>query len=212
MNNYEDNFESLNNNGNSDLSSESSAPDTDSKASYDEISYEPVSNYEFKENSTDDIQSSKADENYTDSYYMNASGDKVDVNSQPFYRSNFKSKKKKRYVSVPAAVVAMILTATVSISGSALIYKSNLLGNNPANVAHNNSAKISVEDNISKSENLVEGQKATLNTVNGISLSTPEVVDMVGPAVVGIVNKTTFGNAYGYYGFFGGDVNEEIEQ
>lgn len=193
---------------------ESAAPDAVNFSGSEEESYHTADGSDFNtsDEPTGTTYTSQTEEEHTDSYYMYHGDEDANISSQPFYKSNFKKKKAKRYVSVPAAIVAMILTATVSITGSALVSQLNLFGKNQTRLSANNSAKVSVEDNISASEKTIDGKKASLNSVSGKVLSTPEIVDLVGPAVVGIVNKTTYGNAYGYYGFFGGDVNKEIEQ
>ncbi|MBQ4527115.1 MAG: trypsin-like peptidase domain-containing protein [Clostridia bacterium] len=129
------------------------------------------------------------------------------------HETKLKPRRRKKYISITAAVVAMIFTSVISIAGSVCIINSDYfsLNKQDASIYGNSSnGNVTVEDNINNS-NSGDGFSVTNDIINGDVLSTPEIVDKVGPAVVGIVNKTTYGNAYGYYGFFG-DLNKEVEQ
>lgn len=148
-------------------------------------------------------------ENHNDSYYMNSVNE---TNNDTFFHTQYKPHKKKRYVSVPVAVVALILTAFISITGGAVISNIDIFDRVAGVLPYQSAPSVTVDDNINTSNSVVSGTQTKVNSISGEVLSTPEIVDKVGPAVVGIINKTTYGNAYGYYGFFGGDVNEEIEQ
>ena len=70
----------------------------------------------------------------------------------------------------------------------------------------------SLKDNLSSDENKGNGNGliniSTPDKSN--SYSTPEIVDMVGPAVVGVINKTTYTNPFSYY--YGYQQGSEIEQ
>ncbi|MBR2404789.1 MAG: trypsin-like peptidase domain-containing protein [Clostridia bacterium] len=149
------------------------------------------------------------DETPSDSYYMNSI---YQNQNDPFFHTQYKAPKKKKYISVPVAIIALVATAFVSITGGAVISNLEAFKKISPGASLNNTSYASVEDNIRTSEKFVSGTQAKVNTINGEALTTPEIVDKVGPAVVGVINKTTYGNAYGYYGFFGGDLNEEIEQ
>lgn len=142
-----------------------------------------------------------------------------ETNSQPeqvtddslFYTTKTKPYKKKKYMSVKSAIIALALTAIISITGGAALsgyvsysFNSSKEGKNSSNIA-------SVQDNIKNSSSYEGGTKVN-NSLTGNPLTTPEIVDKVGPAVVGIINKTTYGNAYGYYGSFYGNLDDEIEQ
>ncbi len=154
----------------------------------------------------DENDNNKTEEDFqrTDSYYMPLS----ENSSHSFYTTNSKPSKKKKYVSVKAAVVALIITSIISITGGALLsgisFSTGLVELPPS---YNGT---SVQDNINNSNNAGIPVKHT--SLSGEALTTPEIVDKVGPAVVGIINKTTYGNAYGYYGSLYGDLNQEIEQ
>ncbi len=146
------------------------------------------------------------DEPHNDMYYMYEENHPSNA-GQSFYRESNKPTKKKKYVSVKAAVIALIITSVVSIFGGALLsgvssgYLNAML--NPG---------VSVQDNINNSNSQPSGSGAGYTKASGDPLSTPEIVDKVGPAVVGIINKTTYGNAYGQFGSLYGDLNKEVEQ
>ena len=146
------------------------------------------------------------------SYYFKSSDIPNSYDTPSFINQKIKKSKKRRYVSVPVAIVSLILTAVISITGSALVTNLDIIKKAVPELGLNDFDKTTVEDNIAISDEAVKGTSATMNTLNGDVLTTPEIVDKVGPAVVGIINKTTYGNAYGYYGFFGQDVDKEIEQ
>ena len=134
-------------------------------------------------------------------------------NSQNFYTTTTKPYKKKKYMSVKAAAAALAITSVISITGGAVlsgvVYRSDYFAQKYSTKAPNS---YSVKDNIGNSGSYIGGTPATNNTLTGEPLTTPEIVDKVGPAVVGIINKTTYGNAYGYYGSFYGNLDDEIEQ
>ena len=146
------------------------------------------------------------------SYYFKSSDATRNFEDRSFINQKIKKTKKKHYISVPAAVISLVLTAVISITGSALVTNLDIIKNATTDVEQSEYDKTTVEDNIATSNKGVQGTTATVNTLSGEILTTPEIVDKVGPAVVGIINKTTYGNAYGYYGFFGQDVDKEIEQ
>lgn len=149
---------------------------------------------------------------YSDSYYMNESKIGDNAPAQNFYTTNTRPAKKQKYLSIRAAVVAFVCTAVISIAGGAFLsgvaYNRGLLGFGGSMYANRGT----VQDNIENSESFKGSSNVSVNKLNGAPLSTPEIVDKVGPAVVGIINKTTYGNAYGYYGRFYGNLDEEIEQ
>ncbi len=147
-----------------------------------------------------------------DSYYMNDAQNSTDSASQSFYSTNNIPVKKKKHLSIRAAVVALICTAVISMAGGAFLsgvaYNTGLFGFGGYMSAKGGT----VQDNIKNSNSYQGGTQASVNKINGEPLSTPEIVDKVGPAVVGIINKTTYGNAYGFYGRFYGNLEDEIEQ
>ncbi len=142
---------------------------------------------------------------------INVSEEEISDNGSSFYTTTTKPYKKKKYMSVKSAAVALALTAVISITGGAAIsgYVSHRFISYSDGEGLSNTA--TVRDNINNSSSFSGGTKVN-NTLTGEPLTTPEIVDKVGPAVVGIINKTTYGNAYGYYGSFYGNLDDEIEQ
>jgi len=159
-----------------------------------------------QENETTQKQIAHSDELHNDMYYMYEENHPSNA-EQSFYKVSNKPAKKKKYVSVRAFAAALIVTSIISILGGALLsgvsqgYINSIL--NPG---------VSVQDNINSSQSQPSGTAAGYTKAEGEPLSTPEIVDKVGPAVVGIVNKTTYGNAYGQFGSIYGDLNKEVEQ
>lgn len=171
---------------------------------------EPTNDFDM-ENITQEIETPQSqiahsDEPHSDMYYMYEENHPSNA-EQSFYRVSNKPSKKKKYVSVRAFAAALIITSVISILGGALLsgfsagYINTML--NPG---------VSVQDNISNSQSQPQGTATGYTKADGEPLSTPEIVDKVGPAVVGIVNKTTYGNAYGQFGSIYGDLNKEVEQ
>lgn len=171
---------------------------------------EPTNDFDM-ENITQEIETpqsqiAQSDEPHNDMYYMYEENHPSNA-EQSFYRVSNKPSKKKKYVSVRAFAAALIITSVISILGGALLsgfsagYINTML--NPG---------VSVQDNISNSQSQPQGTATGYTKADGEPLSTPEIVDKVGPAVVGIVNKTTYGNAYGQFGSIYGDLNKEVEQ
>ena len=149
------------------------------------------------------VDETPSDSYYYDNFYHNQ--------KEQILNTKYVPKKKKKYMSVSAAVIGFLLTGVISVTGGAIM--SNLgIFEGVFGVQTQRPSYFSVEQNINDSKNTVGGTNANVDKINGMPLSTPEIVDKVGPAVVGIVNKTTFGNAYGYYGFFGSNLDKEIEQ
>ncbi len=199
MDNYND-FNSYNNEDSSHNSFEKKSENTFS-GSWENLDEQ---NKIEKEETIIPIDDTPSDSYYIDNLYQSQ--------TEPFYNTSYKPKKKKKYITVPAAVISLIITAIISVTGGAMMSNLGIFNNHLANQQYNSAQYSSVEDNINASNNIVEGSNTTVNKINGQALTTPEIVDKVGPAVVGIINKTTFGNAYGYYGFYGANLDEEIEQ
>ena len=141
---------------------------------------------------------------------FNNSIDSENGKSSDFYTTTTKPFKKKRYMSVKAAAFSIIFSVILSVVGGA--YLSGFILEDKFNKIQKNNT-VSVKDNINSSTTYVGKSKKTKNnTLTGEPLTTPEIVDKVGPAVVGIINKTTYGDAYGYYGSLYGNLDDEIEQ
>lgn len=122
------------------------------------------------------------------------------------YYEQPKKKKKRSVKKVCATVLSVVLIAVISVTGYSLYTSGN----------HNEKNVISEElqDNLSnKTEKKEENVQKLVTTTDGKTYSTPEIVDMVGPAVVGVINKATYSNPYG--GLFGqmpGANGGEVEQ
>ncbi len=114
-------------------------------------------------------------------------------NTASFYNTNIKSKKPRKKVSVFALVSAIVLTASISVAGSIYVPK----------LADGFKNEVVSIDGEKQDQTETTGAKVVAQTVvdskGNKALTTPEIVDKVGPAVVGIATKSTA--YYGYYGF-----------
>jgi len=164
-------------------------------------------NESFSYNDTDGVYESTADYNTSGSSYGDFSDNGGYSQTTTFYNTNIKQKK-KRHIPVYAFVLAIVLTAAVSVSGT--VYVPRIANYISSNIKKDNDAK--------QPQKETKGSKVVANAIVASSkadaLSTPEIVDKVGPAVVGIINKakvTT--NPYGFgFGFYGGGSGSEVEQ
>lgn len=188
---YKDDFES-------DMSSSSKSSENENTDS----TYESAQN--FSDNTYDSTSSD-----------FSQSGDKeYTYNGNSFYNTTVHStetKKKKRHgkVSFATAAIAVVLTAAISVSGAVLI---------PRMVANNSSDSTSQSQSVSGKKN-TPGAAVVANsakdTADKKAMTTPEIVDKVGPAVVGIINKaslSSYGNIFGYYGNSNQNQQQEVEQ
>lgn len=122
------------------------------------------------------------------------------------FKEYYKKPKKKNLKKICAIVLTVALAGVISVTGYSL-YQSD---------SHGGQNVISEElrDNLSnKSESKEENVQKLVASNGGKVYSIPEIVDMVGPAVVGVVNKATYTNPYG--GLFGqmpGANSGEVEQ
>lgn len=121
-------------------------------------------------------------------------------NTNTYYEQPSKTKNKKTKNKFAIALSA-VLVIVICFSGVALYngkggndISDNLLANLEGASSHTQ------DDNVEK---LVTGNSSKI-------YSTPEVVDIVGPAVVGVVNKTTYTNPYAFY--YGQQPNTEVQQ
>jgi len=154
-----------------------------------DFGYEKQSDYtEYAQNDTSESQS---DAEYTP------------YGSDAFYNADAKQKKSKKRIPVYAFVAAIVLTAAVSVTGSIYIPKAIDYIKEERLIADVIEEK---GDGEKKAGSKVVA-KAIADKDGNEALTTPEIVDMVGPAVVGIVSKSTA--TYGYYGFFGFETPQE---
>ena len=123
-----------------------------------------------------------------------------------FHAPKQKKVRKARTVKLPVMILAIVLTAVVSVSGYALL--------GPA-VSGNPSLE-QLQPGVMDTDTAQNGntQNAT-NIINNNrqALAIPDILDKVGPAVVGVINRAMNNNVY--YGFFGGlqnGSNEMVEQ
>ena len=122
--------------------------------------------------------------------FQNDSGKSKEYSSQSYSEPTYKKPKKKYKLPklTPTIIVSIALVAVLSVSGYSLV----------------TSRYSDVEISDELKDNLSLGQESGADTsvkklVTGSSgrvYTTPEVVDLVGPAVVGVVNKTTYTNPY----------------
>ncbi len=155
-----------------------------------------------EENSEDTAKSqtesySSTEENFSD---YNTSGTQyesyaTEAEGSSFYNTNIKPKKKK--VPVYVLVASVLVTAVVAAAGGVYVPKF------VDDVKH----KIAFEKGQDRAENAQNKKgsdviaQAVVKTQADDVLTTPEIVDKVGPTVVGIATKTLSYNAYGFYGF-----------
>ena len=219
-----DNNNMLNNNFNSNIGNDDSMAGKNAVEPIDYQRYvsgetfisEPSSSNSYAESISSfesDEKLSSSNTGYTNSRYFDTIYNGSESYEKPadFFTTITKPRKKKKYISAKAAVLALVFTALLSIIGGAALsgYVYNGFSDDSAS-----RRLVSVDDNINSSSKYTGSNttQTNKNSLIGKSLSTPEIVDTVGPAVVGIINKTTYGNAYGYFGSFYGDTNDEFEQ
>lgn len=117
-----------------------------------------------------------------------------------------KKQRKHRTVKLPVMILAIVLTAVVSVSGYALL--GPVLAQNPSldqlQPGVMDTAENGGTSNTQDATNIVNSNKQ--------ALTVPDIVDKVGPTVVGVINRAVNTNAY--YSYFGGlqSSNEMVEQ
>ena len=145
---------------------------------------------------------------YKDDFQNNTSSTSGGYTSHDFTPNDDQPPKKKikKKKNIPAIVLSLVLVGVISVSGYFLATSDGM-----------DSVQLSQElkDNLSgksSTDNSDSNVQQLVTTTDGKIYSTPEIVDMVGPAVVGVVNKTTYTNPYG--GMFGQMPNAggEVEQ
>ncbi len=131
-----------------------------------------------------------ADYNTSGSDYGNFATDSEQTTD--FYSTNIKPRKTRR-VPAYAMAIAIVLTAAVSVAGS--IYVPKIY----SYYADKGTQEVQEAKKDSEGEAIVA--QAVADSKGNKALTTPEIVDKVGPAVVGIINKSNTASYYG--GFFG---------
>lgn len=165
---------------------------------------------EENENNHDAYQSgfnaSSQDTAYDGTYTSSEDFGEKSGEGSTFYNTNVRKKKaKKKKVSAFSAAVAVVLTAALSVSGAVII---------PRAFNNNKIVKNSSSEGSSNTVGAAVVASSATDTADKKALSTPEIVDKVGPAVVGIINKATLSNYGNYFGgIFGNQQQEqEVEQ
>lgn len=146
----------------------------------------------------DDFQNNSSNNNT--SYEANYTCTQTEAPRKKSRVRKFFSDKKK--IAVTAVSVALV--AVITVSGYALFN-----GNSPAELS--DSLQNNLGSNVTESENgNGDVQKLVTGNENRV-YTTPEIVDLVGPAVVGVINKATYTNPYA--GMFGQQMpGGEVEQ
>lgn len=115
-----------------------------------------------------------------------------------------KKARKARTVKLPVMILAIVLTAVVSVSGYALL--------GPA-VSGNPGLEQLQPGVMNNTQNGNTSNATTIINNNRQAMTIPDIVDKVGPTVVGVINRAKNNNIY--YGYFGGlqnGSNEMVEQ
>ena len=165
-------------------------------------------NYTSSSQNTNNAESSYKEDSSSqnNSYNYNTYENQNNTYEGTFYRTNVRKKRdiKNKKVSVLTTATAIALTAVISVSGAILIpraFDDDFSISSSETKATENTPGASIVAN-SASDN---GDKK--------ALSTPEIVDKVGPAVVGIINKATLTGGYGnIFGFYGNQQQQEVEK
>ncbi len=169
-------------------------------------SYSSETSQNFASTSEDASGENAQDESYSqyenkETYDYNTSGAHYEdytakSESDNFYNTTVKHKKSRKKVSVFALVAAVVLS--IGVSAGASVYLTKALPDIKEKIA-----SVSGKNEASQTKGDTPGAKvvaqATADSDGNKALTTPEIVDKVGPAVVGIVTKST--SYYGYYGF-----------
>jgi len=133
-----------------------------------------------------------------------------DENHEKFFNTHIK-KRVKKHVPAYAMIIAILLTAVVSL-GAAVGYM---------NVQENSGETAVIEQKSDKDTNKVKTQGSGRTTGGAVVatatagregmplLTTPEIVDKVGPAVVGVINTANTTNRGFFYDIFGGGEAEQ---
>ncbi len=192
---FKDDFENNMNKQNDDASVNSDSGDAYQAYSSDSADYAADFNTSGADYQTRDYTSDES--SYTDYSSFEGSGDYTQTTT--FYNTNIKPKKKK--VSAAVLALAVVLTAAVSVTGSIYV---------PKLVAQYRESKIVTYEGKDGDSKKSAGAAIVAQTVadneGNMTLTTPEIVDKVGPAVVGISTKS---NTYYGYGYFG---QSQVEQ
>lgn len=121
-----------------------------------------------------------------------------------------KKKKSKKKIAMPIFIFSIIFTMIISMSAYALLA--------PSVSQLVKEFKLSTNSNVGDAEKKVLENISSANPTTTVSnktkLEIPDIAEKVGPAVVGVINMTTY-SGYSYnnpYGFFFGDGSNQQQQ
>lgn len=121
-----------------------------------------------------------------------------------------KKKKSKKKIAMPIFIFSIIFTMIISMSAYALLA--------PSVSQLVKEFKLSTNSNVGDAEKKVIENISSANPTTTVSnktkLEIPDIAEKVGPAVVGVINMTTY-SGYSYnnpYGFFFGDGSNQQQQ
>lgn len=140
---------------------------------------------------------------YKDDFQTNTSHTQNTNNTyEAQYSYHSQPKRPKNKKKIATIVLSAVLAVVIGFSGFALY---NGKGGNEIS----QSLLSNLEGPSEKKEEQNNVEKLVTSNSSKV-YSTPEVVDIVGPAVVGVINKTTYNNPYAYY--YGQQQGTEIQQ
>lgn len=174
-------------------SNASSGESTSSSYTYNSYNTQDSGNYNYSQSQGADFNTSGADYQSASAYNTYT----ADTDAT-FYNTNIK-KKKKRRVPLYAAAIAVVLTAAISVSGA--VYGPKLVAKLQDSVSFGEQKQTADSKKPTKGSAIVA--QAVADSEGNKALTTPEIVDKVGPAVVGIINTAdvpSYGFGFGFYG------------
>lgn len=164
---------------------------------------------EFKWNNDDFQNNINQPDNQQSEFYADDYSFEGDANSCETSVSLVHKKSKKKF-GANVLVASIILTMIVSVSGYALLNPviDNIKGNGKSN------AVLFDEDDKNEGNENTANAKNVAQTKSGEKMEIPDIAEAVGPAVVGVINKTTYsGNGYGYFYYpYQQQEQTEVEQ
>ena len=147
---------------------------------------------------------------YNDDFQNNSSGNSNSYEGQYTYTETQASHKQSRFKKffsdkkkTATAIISVVLVGVITVSGYTLF-------SDGAPVDLSDSLQSNLQGSTSDNDDTGDVQKLVTGNENRV-YTTPEIVDLVGPAVVGVINKATYTNPYA--GMFGQQMpGGEVEQ
>ena len=155
-----------------------------------------------KPHAHDDFNTSGESYNVASTYGYN----RVDNTNPEFYNTNIK-KKPKKTVPVYVVVASVLITAVLSAGGVlGYNYIMNEFGGKDVVTQQGGAGEdgLASNDKSDKTQDAAVVATTTEERDGKKPLTTPEIVDTVGPAVVGIINKAEVNRSGFFYDMFGG--------